>query len=206
MAKHKLSWDEMRPHMIAGAFWWGAAFITWEFIRKTYDYLHKNLGGTTAILIDVAAIVVTFFVLLTLIRWWIGPKAGNGKKLRKVGIHPENTEEGVSYKNKVRIAIKNETSEELHIKNPVWISNGVVSLELPPRMKMQLEKFKESWSKDQWIPEEVFELLVPPGFTFRTWIGLHEKLSEKDFGRVQQNEQFGTLLLAVDGDDLRIPI
>jgi len=207
MAKHKFSWDEYRPHMVVGLFWYAMGFVTLDVVRNTYGFLHRNLGGTTAILIDVAAIVVIFFVLLTLIRWWIGPKDGTRKKLRKVAIHPENTDhEGVFYKNKVRIAIRNETSEELHIKNPVWIANGVVSLELPHRMKMQIEKFKESGSIDQWIPEEVSELQVPSGFTFRTWIGLHYRLSEKDFGSIQQNEQFGTLSLTVNGDDLRIPI
>jgi hypothetical protein len=196
--------QELRPHMIAGVFWYLVGLITLAGLHSTYDYLRIQLGGKTAIVIDLLAIVIIFFVLLTLIRWWIGPKK-TPAMLRKVQVHREDGEH-LDYKWKVRIAIKNETDHPMHVRNPLWIANGEVPLELPPKLKMQIEKVQDGWRTNQWLPDESSELQVPPKRTFRTWIGLHEKLSERDFGRFQQNEQFGTLLLTVDGDDLRIPV
>jgi hypothetical protein len=131
MARLKLFWHEMRPHMIAGFFWYLAAFITGSVIRKTYDYLHKNLGGITTVMIDAAVVVVIIAAVLILIRFCVGPKKAE-TRLRRVQVHQADDSAGlVSYKWKVRIAIQNETDHEMRIKNPVWIANGEAAVDLP---------------------------------------------------------------------------
>jgi hypothetical protein len=73
-------------------------------------------------------------------------------------------------------------------------------------LKLQIENGHDGWRRNQWVQGELSDLQVPAKGTFRTWIGLHEKLDDRDFGRMQENNQFGTLSLTVDGDDLQIPV
>jgi hypothetical protein len=201
---------ELRYHMIAGAIWYLIGLLTWGGITTTFASLSSNFGRPTTVVIDVAAAIVIFGVVVYLVRLWAAANVVEQppKKLRKVQVHRETGGEGVFYRLKVRIAIKNETGQAIHIRKAVWIANGEVALELPPRLKLQIEKEKGVYSKDQWVDEEFYDLNVDPDFAFRTWIGLHQALSDKDFGRAQENEQFGTLSLALDGydGDLQIPV
>jgi hypothetical protein len=164
-------------------------------------------------------ILLSIAGLSWLLGYWRKPKTTDWRKpkttanasanaLSKVQVHREDSEgEAVKYKWKVRTVIKNETGKTVTVARPVWVANGgEVSLELPPKMMMQIERVKGGWRSDQWFPEEYTQLQVPPDFAFRTWIGLHEKLSDRDFGRLQENEQFGTLSLSVDGFDVQIPV
>jgi len=186
-------------------------FVTLTGITNTFSFLHARVGTMTAVAIDVAAVIVVYVAMLLCLRMWKSTQVIRHppKKLRKVQVYFENSGEAATYKLKVRIALTNETGRAIDIRKAVWIANGgEVGLELPPKMKMQIEKFKGAYRKNQFIDEEFYELHVPADLTFRTWIGLHQQLSERDFGRVQENEQFGTLSLTIDGydGDLQIPV
>jgi hypothetical protein len=104
--------------MIAGLFWYAVSLVTWESVHRSYDHLRDTLGGKGAVLVEGFTVLGIFFIVIALIRWTIGPKYAQGKRLSKVNIHPENTDaDTVSYKNKIRIAIKNETAQSMHVKD-----------------------------------------------------------------------------------------
>lgn len=197
--------------MIAGAFWYLMGFVTLTGLTNTFALLHARVGTVTAVVIDGVAVIVVYAAVLWLVRMWKATKVIQHppKKLRKVQVYFEDSGEAATYELKVRIAVANETGHAIDIRKVVWIANGgEVGLELRPRLKMQIEKFKGGYCSNQWVTEEFYDLHVPADFTFRTWIGLHQQLSERDFGRVQENEQFGTLSLTIDGydGDLQIPV
>jgi hypothetical protein len=111
----------------------------------------------------------------------------------------------VNFKSKIRIIMRNDTGQTVNIHNPIWIADGNVRLDLPRRLKLQVELVEGDGRSNKWS-EELDEVQVPPRWVFRTWIGLHSPLSNTDFRRIRQNRQFGTLSLAIRGYDYKIKI
>jgi hypothetical protein len=200
-------------------FWQTAAFwIDWARRLHFFWLLWTLFVGTSvrAILHAFTQIpevwITPIWLFISIVVLWIISKVWPrlfGKqpppKLTKVNVHREDGGEGLNYRWKVRISIKNDADKPIYVRSPVWIANGDVSLELPPKLMMQIERFHDGDRTNQWS-DEIYELSVPAGYTFRTWIGLHENLSNTHFGRLQTNQRFGTLLLTADGNDVQIPV
>lgn len=56
--------------MIAGAFWYGAALLSWAGVTSTFRYLREHLDAITTILIDTAAIALIYLVGVYLAKLW----------------------------------------------------------------------------------------------------------------------------------------
>jgi hypothetical protein len=124
--------------------------------------------------------------------------------LSTVEVSPEyTTAENIHFKSKVRVVLRNETGQTVDILNPTWIANGDVRLDLPPQLKVQVELVEGGWRSNKWS-DELREIRVPPGWVFRTWIGLHSPLNNPAFGHIRENRQFGTLSLTIRGGDNKV--
>jgi hypothetical protein len=127
---------------------------------------------------------------------------------RTLEILPENTTNpDVHFKSKVRIVLRNDSGRTVDLLNPTWIANGDVRLDLPRQLMLQVELVEGGWLSNKWS-DEMREIRVPPGWAFRTWIGLHSPLGNPDFRRIRQNREFGTLSLEIrgDGNKVKIPV
>jgi hypothetical protein len=125
-----------------------------------------------------------------------------------VEVSPQYTTDAkIYFKSKVRIVMKNDTGKTVDLHDPTWIANGDVRLDLPPQLKLQVERVEGGRRSNQWS-DELREIHVPPGWAFRTWIGLHSSLSNTASDRIRENKQFGTLSLRIRGDDneVKIPV
>jgi glycosyltransferase involved in cell wall biosynthesis len=124
-------------------------------------------------------------------------------------VSPEyTTAEGIYFKSKIRIVLQNDTCQIVDILDPTWIANGNVRLDLPPQLKLQVELVEGGRRSNKWS-DELREVSVPPGWAFRTWIGLHSPLGNTTFDYIRKNRQFGTLLLTIRGDagnKVQIPV
>jgi glycosyltransferase involved in cell wall biosynthesis len=134
------------------------------------------------------------------------PRPSSPGKFSVVEVSPEyTTAERIYFKSKVRIVLQNDTGQAIDILNPTWIANGNVRLDLPPQLKLQVELVEGGRRSNEWS-DEVREVRVPPGWAFRTWIGLHSPLSNTAFDNIRDNRQFGTLLLTIRGDENKVKI
>jgi len=121
-------------------------------------------------------------------------------------VSPEyTTADQIYFGSKVRIVLQNDTGQTVDVLNPTWIANGNVRLDLPPQLKLQVELVEGSRRSNKWS-DELREVRVPPGWAFRTWIGLHSPLDSTAFGHIREHRQFGTLSLTIRGDDNKVKI
>lgn len=199
---------ELRYHMVAGLFWYIVGVISWGVVvSETYGWLRSNLGRSPAILVDLTAVVVIFAIAFFLWAWTSG-LLSSLDQFRTIDVHAENTTAAsVLYKSKVRITLQNDSGRTVEVRDPIWVANGNVHLDLPPQLKLQVESIEGGRRSDRWS-DEARAVHVPPGWAFRTWIGLGERRSEADFGRTRESRQFGTLSLTIrrGKKKLRIPI
>lgn len=203
------NWDEMRPHMIAGLFWYIVGLVSWEGITRTFDYLREHLGRVTATLIDIAAVAVIFAAISIIARIMASPEIQEETQiLSVVQVNPEtSTDPKITYKNKIRIALRNELSEPIEIES-YWIANGRIALALPQRLEFQKEFERGSWRRNIWLQMETPSIRIEPKWTVRTWIGSINALSSEEFGRARENREFGTLVVRIVGrsEELHLPI
>lgn len=143
-------------------------------------------------------------------------KEGEFESLKKtppmfktVEVIPDNsTDPKIVYKSKVRIVLTNMSEQDCFIRSAIWKANGNIPLELPSKLGLRVEANKGEWQSNKWSKDEIIEGYVRSGYTFSTWIGLRQSLSENDFIRIRENRQFGTLLLKIDGyeGEIEIPV
>jgi hypothetical protein len=201
------TWDELRPNMIAGFIWYLLGLVSWSGITSTFKYLTAHFGFISAALIDVAAIVIIFAGYAVIVR----DRAATPTEVGPLSVvqvhHDPSTNPEITYKNKVRIAMRNESEKAIDIQ-AYWIANGNVSLQLPPRLVFRVEYERGGWRKDIWIPTEKAQIQIPPGWTVSTWFGLGDNLNSAAFGRARENHEFGTLAVQIEGqsEEVKIPI
>jgi hypothetical protein len=191
---------ELRLHMIAGLFWYIISLISWSSVAVTFKWLTEKVGAHTAIAIDTACLVIVFWAVISLLRLAMPSGTTQSSDLfAVVQVWPESSAaENITYKNKVRIAFRNDSNESLEIRT-YWIANGNVSLQLPEVMKLRREIIKGSYRQMSFEPTETPTVRLEPGWTATTWIGLGKKLTDAEFARARDHREFGTLALEVAG-------
>ena len=109
---------ELRYHMFAGLFWYLMGFVSWSGVFASFKYLSSRLGQVTTVLIDVACVSLVFFIAFRLTRMTSETDHNAGKdKLAVVRVWLEredvNTPPHIKYRNKLRIALQNNTDTEI---------------------------------------------------------------------------------------------
>jgi hypothetical protein len=112
-----------------------------------------------------------------------------------------------SYKDKIRIILTNTTGREMHVWAPVWESKEV-HVQTPFAAKLQLESTVQGggWKVGAWFDEQQC-IIVPPGQTFMSWIGLLPPIGDGLQRRIE-NRTTGTAVfpIKVDGSLYEVPI
>ena len=121
--------------------------------------------------------------------------------LRVYPLRPSRSSK-ITYRNKVRIVLRNVSTEILYIH---WatLKKGNVVIQIPPKLVLQPEKSIDSWGLDQWeenLPNK-HQIYVRPGAVFSTWFGVQEYADEDEIERLHEAKELGTLVLKVDGCD-----
>lgn len=118
---------------------------------------------------------------------------------------------------KLRLSFENKSSQTVHVLPLRWLTTGMnVSVQcgaspypgVPYKVAMlefgyryQLEEYQGSWKLDKWRRktngehDELKEINVEPGWTFRVWIGLNPCVPPDVLEGKRKTHQLGTLIL-----------
>jgi hypothetical protein len=142
----------------------------------------------------------------------------------KLDMHPTSLDprvtspqQNVNYTAKLRLSFENKGNQVVRVLPPRWLTAGInVSVQcgaspydgVPYNAGMldfghryQLEEYAGSWKLDKWkrLPngdhDEVKEINVDPGWTFRIWIGLNPCVPQNFLEARRKTHQLGTLIL-----------
>src|SRR6266576_6163840 len=70
MGEPNTFWKEMRPHMVAGLFWYLMGLVTLEGIKSTFHSLQSNIGTISTLLVDLAALLLIYAAGLYCVKLW----------------------------------------------------------------------------------------------------------------------------------------
>jgi hypothetical protein len=134
-------------------------------------------------------------------------------------LEPRATSPKTKYPAKLRISITNEGEKTIHVLPPLWTTGvGNVSVQsgraiyddvpYTPELlgfghQYQLEKYVGGWKDGAWrlLPagaqDEHRELEVPPGWTFRIWVGLDPTVPHTALQSLGRARHLGKLTIPV---------
>jgi hypothetical protein len=108
----------------------------------------------------------------------------------------------VNFKKKLRIVLRNASGKHLTVRAATWErrSSADLTVRQMERYLWQVEG-DNGWENGSWRPQELAEILVPPGAAIRTWIGLHDGAVHEWVRRrlVQGHLGILTVPLTIDG-------
>jgi hypothetical protein len=142
----------------------------------------------------------------------------------KLDMHPTSLDGRVTdpkaqigYTAKLRLSLENAGAQPVRILAPKWLTGaGNISVQcgaspfpnIPYQEGMmefsyryQMEKYKGSWKLNEWRrlangkDDEVLEITVDPGQSFRIWIGLNPCVPHKTLEDLRKTHNLGTLIL-----------
>jgi len=123
--------------------------------------------------------------------------------LTVVESHP-SIEPNATYKRKIRVVLRNDTSCSVYIQKPRWISEpGDVAIQVPFGSTFTPERL---WNRHlgPWEDETPDPIFVHPRQRLRTWVGLDPTLTEDQMQRLHTEKRLGVLALPlrVGGQDI----
>lgn len=104
----------------------------------------------------------------------------------------------IVYKNKLRCILKNVSDSTISVHRVAWLTTkDGAGTQTPFAAMFQRETSLGSWQNQQWNKQELEEIDVQPGWTFRVWIGLDSTASRDWLEKKKNTKQLGTLLLPI---------
>jgi hypothetical protein len=114
------------------------------------------------------------------------------------------TNTGTTYKAKLRIVFTNGSTSTIQVSSPTWAPTAGVHVQRPECARIQLEGPK-GWQNNDWLGEAT-SVAVPPGKSFRIWLGLDPSVSEKEMRRRHEVRNLGTLTLPLSVAGYNVPL
>jgi len=100
-----------------------------------------------------------------------------------------------TYKSKLWLEFRNDSSKSLEITALDWKCNGDgIQLQPPFEYRLKVETAQGEWRNKSWRKEEK-DAWVRPGWTFQIWIGINQWYKESDLIQRHKELRVGTLIL-----------
>jgi hypothetical protein len=124
--------------------------------------------------------------------------AGVALKLQRAWLDGRATDPKIIYKAKLRLIFTNDSNQVIHVNPLSWITgHDDVPLQFPLGYKYQIELSPGSWTKDQWSPQELLDVQVSAGGSFRLYVGLDQSVPQGELEKRQLSKRLGTLVMPI---------
>jgi hypothetical protein len=153
-----------------------------------------------------------------------GPDAETAEgvlKVRTMKADPPATSKDITFKNKIRMNITNDTGKDIYIWVPLWESSLVQAQVDPPGSRFRMERSRGSWQRDEWVQEEDKDkpgtyrnrehacVKLKPDSTCDCYVGLMPPSEQNVDGLLKRHGTIGTFLFPVKIDgkiyEIRVP-